>query len=896
MNRDSRRTLWAAASARLKALFKRSDFEAEMDEEIRFHIDKATERNVGTGMPLSEARRQALREFGGVERTKEQVRTETGVRLLQDLGKDLKQALRHLYRHPTFTFVVVCTIAVSIGINAAVFSGVHSVILRPLPFPESGELVRIFNSYPLTSAVRSGASPPDYFDRREFVGGLDDVALYSQSSFTRGGGEDRGQHTFSLWVTPSFFSVLRTTPALGRVFVYSDGSAADRREVVIGHKLWQTGLGQDPEVVGTDIILNGDTHTIVGVLPESFRFSNWDAQVFAPLKFSPEDRAEGTRHSDNFEMIGRLATGATAETVQSEILSLNRSLVADYSIDLRNVINDAGYTTVVRPYLADLTRDIRTPFFLMWAGALLVLVIGISNVTSLFLIRARSRSEEIASRMALGAGPFRILRQLLTESTVLAVFGGVLGLAIARWSLGLLDAFAVYEIPRIDQVSLNGVVLAWSLGAIGVMSCIAGFVPARRLLNNRGTSLLVGHRGGTDRGTSQLYRGLVSGQIALAFMLVMGAGLLVSSLRNLTSVDPGFDAENVVVAAITLPGASYPGPESRRQFVDQFLETVSAIPGVVSVATATQIPFSGTNERGPFSAEGSNREQGEPLTIGYRTFVSSDYFETLSIDVVAGRGFLPSDDHSSVPVAVIDERLATLLWPDSDPVGRRMWREAEVGASENALTIIGVVSSVKQNSLSEDSQPGAVYFSALQQPRGFFRVLAKTEGDRGEVWGNVQKQLTALDPDLILFWNDTMEESVGSTLILQRTPMQLLSVFAVVGLLLGILGVYGVMAYAVSRRRREIGLRMAIGSTGPQVASLIGREWVIIVGVGLSLGLLATLVSTRVLQGLLFGVEALDPWVLSGTVVTVVAATLVACYVPVRHALSIDPATALKGD
>jgi len=876
---------------RARALFGRR-FESELDEELRFHLEEATARNVRRGMSPEAARQAAKQSFGSVQVTKERVRGETGVRLLQDLAHDLKHALRGLRQRPGVAVIVVLTVAICIGANGAVFSVVHSIVLKPLPFPESDRLVRIFNSYPAAGIARGTNSVPDRYDRRDFIEALEDVALYTQRSFTLGG-EDGGRHTFSLNVTPSFFAVLRVAPAMGRVFDEAIEVADGPRPVVIGHELWVSQFGNDPAIIGKDAMLDGELRPIIGVLPESFRFSTWDAQIFSPLIFTPAERSDQARHAEGYEMIGRLMPGATVGAAQAEIDAFNQAAVSAYPADTRTLVMDAGYHTVVRSYLADLTRDVRRPFLLMWAGVLLVMVIAIANVTGILLVRVRARQGELATRMALGAGRARILRQLVTESTVMSLLGGAIGLVLAWWSLPLLGAFEVYEIPRADDVTMGPVVIIAMGVAALLLGLIAGLVPAI-LLGGRKRSLLQGHRGEVTVGAPLMQRALVSGQIALAFILIMGAGLLVASLRNLTAIDPGFDATGVIVNAISLPYHRYGTPEARLEFTRRFLTSVAGVAGVRSAAVASQLPFSGEERRGSIIGDGAARAEGEAIGVPYQTIVSAGYFGTMGIEILAGREFDARDEPGAARVVIADEALAALTWPDQDPLGRRFWQGEDEGDIADAYTVVGVVRAIRQNSLSADDAGGALYLPVAQSPLGFFRVVTKLDGEQATVWPQVHARAGSLDPELVLFWSDTMEGSIEASLILQRTPMQLLSLFGAIGLLLGTLGVYGVMAYSVGSRRREIGLRMAMGSTGWQVAQLIGREWSAVVGVGVALGVAGTFVSTRVIQSLLFETGPLDPQVLLGVLILVLAAAALACLAPVRRAVGVDSVTALR--
>jgi putative ABC transport system permease protein len=885
-------TRWlCAARERLSALISRRSFEADLDEELHFHLDQATARHIKRGLSRDDARREALRMLGNVESIKEEVRDETGVRPLQDFGRDVRQAFRQLVQRPGFSAVAITTIAICLAANTAVFSIVYSVLLKPLPFPESHRLVRLFNSYPNSGNPRTGSSVPEYFDRRELARTLDDVALYREESNTLGTAEG-GRHAFALRVTPSFFSVLRVSPALGRVFSDEQETPGARR-VIIGHALWQAAFGGRRDVPGTTARLDGVAYEVVGVLPESFRFSTWDAQVFTPLAFGPRDRSVEARHRDSFQMVGRLSSGATLEAAQAEIAALNAARLDDYPPELRRTVTDAGFSTVVRPYLADLTRDVRQPLLLLWSGVLLVLVIGTANIASLLLLRSRARVREIAVRVALGAGHFRIVRQLVTESMVLAAVGGALGLLLARASLRLLSAFEVYQIPRVDDVAIDWAVVAWTTAGVVMIGAVAGITAAWSVLR-RETGLGVWTSRANASGMSRAHRLLVSSQVAFALVLIMTAGLLTASLQNLLAVDPGFDEENVAVAALILPGSRYPTVRARVDFLQRTIDAVEAVPGVRRMAAASQLPFSGSGGRTGVVPEGVVVAPGDAIALPYHTAVTSGYFEALGVSIIDGRRFEAGDRDGAPRVAIIDEILARRYWSGTSAIGKRLWVGANAGDPADALTIVGVAEPIRHDSLRENELAGAVYVPLTQGSPGFVRFAVNFDGDRGAVWSAVRKTIAALDPALVPFWTDTLEASVGASLLLQRTPMQVLSGFAIVGLFLGVLGVYGVMAHEFGRRRREIAVRLAIGGSRGDIVSLMGREWILVVGTGVVVGLAGTVASSRLIASLLYDTGPLDPRVLSGALGALILAALVACLIPVRRAVRIDPAMALR--
>lgn len=878
---------------RVRVLLDRTRFEAELDEELRFHISEATRRNVEAGMTPKAAARLARQSLGGVEATKEHVRDETGVRLFQDVAQDLRFGVKTLAKRPAFSGALLATIAIAIGSNAAVFSVVKSILLEPLPFSAPEQIVRVFNNYPGNDLTRSTNSIRDFFDRQEGVESFEHVALYSEIAHTMGG-DDGTQHVFAMQVTPSFFSVFGGSPAVGGLFPPELVRGA-ANYAVIGDALWRSAFGADPGVIGTTVILNGASYELVGVLPEEFRFATWDAQIYTPMVFTPEARFGPARNSDRFHMVARLYPEASMETAQAELDALNATLIAGYAPDERAAAQSAGFHSEVRGYLDDLIGPIRRPLLLLWLGAVIVLVAGLANVTTLFLIRAAGRRSEISCRLALGASRSRVLRQLLTESLIVAVVGGVLGLALAVWSLGFLNAFDVYEIPRVDDVGLGwGVLLSGVLASLA-MGTFAALLPARGLLWGSTMQLGRGSRSDMSHKPSRVHHTLVGAQVAFSFVLIMTTGLLFESLRHLNAVELGFDPVGVAVGATNLPGSAYPDRAARVQFIQRLVDAVAAHPDVESAAVATQLPFSESEDRSVVFPDGVQAGGGDRSRSAYTTAVTPSYFQTMGIDLIEGQEFTRSDDLTSRLVAMIDEDLAGVMWPMESAVGRRVWVGENTGDLRDAYEVVGVVSSIRQNDLTGTQLPGAVYVPVAQRlSSSFFRIATSARGEAAGVPVIVQQAMGELDSALLYYWVDTMEGAVGGTLLFRRLPMRLLSGFAAVSLFLVILGVYGVTAHVVGSRTQELGLRMALGGTPSGVVSLLAREWTAVVVGGVGVGLLGTLVVVQVVRHLLFGTSALDPSVVVATMLLLVLVAGMAFLWPVRSAVRIDPATALK--
>lgn len=879
----------AACRARLSALFGRRRFEADLDEELQFHLDEAAARNVRRGLSWEDARRAAARQLGDVALTKEAVRDESGARAFQDLGRDLWHALRHLRRMPAFAVTAIATIAVCVATSTAVFSVVSAVLWAPLPYPEAGRLVRLYNSYPNVGFLRTGTSVPEWFDRRERATTLTDLALYRQESNTITTAEG-GRHAFALRVTPSFFTLLGATPALGRLFDDVAADTAGPPPLVVGHDLWQSAFGGRPDAINSIVVMDGTRYALIGVLPAHFRWPTWDAQVFTALRFGARDREVQARNTDEFEMLARLAPGATVEAATQEVNAINAAVLETYPADRARLIRGTGYTTVVRPYLDDLVRDVRQPMALLWMAALLVLAIGATNVTALFLLRAHARLREVHLRLALGASRFRILRQWLVESGLVAAAGGAVGLAGAVAALRLLGAFEVYEIPRVRDVSIGGPVWLWTVAVVVIVGALAGSLPAWSAVRRRGDLTREPSRTTTARPTWP-QRALVTSQIAFALTLAITAGLLVASLRNLNAVQPGFTAEGVSLAALILPGERYPTGAARVDATARLLAAIEAVPGVDRAAIASQLPFSGGDGRTGLAPEGASQPVGRSMAVPFHTIVSAGYFETMAIRLRAGRVFTDADRLGGPRVAIIDRALEQRYWPDG-ALNRRFWFGATQGPAKEAVTIVGVVDSVLQNSLRERESAGAIYSFSAQNPPGFFRLAVRFDGPAE--WPKVREQIAAVDRALVPFWRESLSDSVNASLLFQRGPMQLVGAFSVVGLFLGALGVYGVLAHEFGARRREIAVRLAIGGSHRGILALLWRRWSVLVVPGIAAGVAGALATSRLVESLLFETGLTDPMVIVAAVGVLVVSAAVAAVAPARRALAVDPALTLR--
>lgn len=817
------------------------------------------------------------------------------------LLRDLRYGLKLLGREKAFSLTVLLTLAVCIGANVMIFSVVHTVVLKPLPYPDSHRLVTVFNSYPGAGVERGSNGTIDYFQRRERIDAFEEVAIFQGSGATVGepGAIER---VSSMRVTPSFFTVLGADAALGRTFTEDEVEPGNDRKLVLTHGYWQEGYGGDPAILGREIRVDGRPYAVVGVMSEGFRVTGRpDTRFFEPIGFTERERTMDVWHSNNFQMFARLAPGASVEQARAQNEALNRALTEQWPVpNGAQILEDAGYHTEVALAQDDFIRDVRGTLYLLWAGAGFVLLIGCVNIANLILARSQVRAGELATRQALGAGRRRLSRQILTEAVLMSFVGSALGLGLGLVGIGALSTLGIDTLPRGSEVAVTGPVLGFTAALALGAGILFGAIPAFQILRS---DLNAVFRSETRTGTASrrammLRSALVTGQVALAFLLLRGAGLMFASFRAAVAVEPGFEPQGVLTGFVSLPSSRYPDGSARRQLVDELLRDVRALPAVEAASLTTQLPFSGNNSSSVVVPEGYTPQPGESLLSPYQTWVAPGYFEAMGIEVRAGRVFEPSDGPDAANVMVIDRWLADRYWPDSDPVGKRMITgEGVVSDSvpEEALfTIVGVVETVKQNDLTASGHTGAYYFSYRQSPnQGFLTLVARAGTEPASLTSAVRATLTRLDPELPFFGVKTMESRIEESLTGRRTPMLLLAVFAGVALFLAVVGIYGSLAYSVTQRTREMGIRMAMGSPPEKIFNLVVAQGLRVTLVGLILGGVGAFALAGFMRSLVYGVEPTSPGVMAGVAATLGVVGVLACAVPAFRATRVDPTTAL---
>jgi len=813
---------------------------------------------------------------------------------------DLKYGIRSLWRDKGFALTVLLTFSVCIAANAALFAIVNSVILRPLPVSDANSILIMSNEYPKAGVTGSNdSSSGDYFDRLREMTVFENQAIFRPRNQTV---ELNGspQQIRGMLVTPSWFKLLRVSPAFGRAFTEEEGEIGSDQKVILSYGLWQQLYAGDKSALGRELRISGRPFTIVGVMPPDFNFIDPDVRLWVPLAFTAEQKT--VHHSNNWYHIGRLKPGATLQQAQAQVNALNNANLERFP-EFKEILINAGFNTKVKPLQDMLTAGVKKTLYMLWGGAFLVLLIGGLNIANLALARLALRRKEMATRIALGAGRAQLMRQLILENLGLALLGGMGGIVLGAGLLRTLNAIGLEHFPRASEVHMDSVVVLASLALSLAAGVFVGLFPLAGISKIGISDALhedsrTGTTGKKSRSVRQL---LVAAQIGFAFALLVGAGLLLASFRLLLQVDPGFNPNGVVTASVGLPRARYPKGEVLRDFMNRALPAVRAIPGV-SLAGATEaIPLGGNHNDSVILAEGYQMKAGESLISPLNISVTPGYFEALGISMVRGRSFDDRDNENARRVVIVDERLAQHFWPDRDPVGLRMYMPGnakdflKIDEHTVWLTVVGVARTLRYENLDGSGAPvGAYYFPNSQQPASSFTFALKTPADPGSVVRALRSEIARLDPDLAVFDVHSMSERIDLSLSSRRTSMLLANAFGGVSLFLASLGIYGVLTYLVARRTREIGIRVALGSTRAGILKLVLWEGFQLVAIGLVLGVVAAASLQKALASEIYGVRPLDPLVLASVMALLAIVALAACAIPARRATRVDPIVALR--
>ena len=871
----------------------------DIDEELRFHIETRVDALVALGMTAEEARRRALAEFGDLGAAHSELTAidrdsharRARAEWWRDVAQDARVALRSYLRRPGFTAVVLLTMGLGIGANSAIFSVTEAVLLRGLPYREPEQLVHLWETKDGDPADLSEASYPDFADWRELTGVFSRVEGYNETNVTVSDGSGASR-AYGARVTAGFFTMLGVAPAAGRLFAAGEDGPGGSPVVIVSHDYWERQLGADARVIGTSVRIDDAPHTVIGVLPRGFHFAAvGDAQLWFPLDGSVQRRAERFNHWVN--VVARMQPGIDLETARSRMTALMGRLAAAWP-----ETND-GRGIHILPLRDAIVGPVRPALLVLFGAVVIVLLIACANVASLVLTRSVERAGEIAVRTALGASRARLVRQLVTENLLLALAGGVFGIWIAAQALSALLAFAsptmLDRMPALRDASVNAPVLGYSLALAAVAGIGFGLIPALAVTQGSTALLLRGARAGASRGRQRLRDALVAAEMACTLVLIVGATLLTRSLGELLRADPGFVADRVAAGRIALAGPRYREGVAQQRFFEDVMARVRPAPGAQWVGAVSSAPLQGGGTN-TFRVEGQAEPPASSRPEATMRAVAGDYFTAMGIPLRAGRAFTADDDSSARPVVMVSEALARRMFAEGAAVGGRVRFYA---FPDDAWTIIGVVGDVKTASLDAPPPP-TIYYTHLQGAANRMSIVAKARAgsDPSVLVGAIRDAAHAVDPTMAVYQTGTMDEQIQSSSAVgsRRYPLVLIAAFAIAALVLAVIGVYGVIAYSVAQRARELALRVALGARGTDVVRLVVRRGVALAAIGVAVGIPVALLLTRAMRSLLYGVSASDAatYVSVAALLTVVA--VLASYLPARRATRVDPALALRSE
>ncbi|MEO6568048.1 MAG: ABC transporter permease [Opitutaceae bacterium] len=864
--------------SKLKSLVGRKKLEAEMTEEMRAHLEMQTQVNRAAGMSSDEAGYAARRQFGGMEQLKEQCRDERrhGWLWLEHFAQDLRYAAGSLRRNPIFSLTAVLTLVLGLGATTTIFTLVDTVVWRPLPYAEPHRMVESFQFN--RQALRDWSEVQQVVDR---------IETYQPRSMVLSREMEATQIRADA-VSPGLIELLGRPPAIGRSFGKDDAVEGNQFVILLSHGFWQRHFGGDPEVVGRKITLDDRPYTVIGVMPRGFGFRRPSTAAWIPLLPATSESALKQR----VEMIARLRPGLGLEAARAAVTVLNRQL---------NQSHPQPETWGVGLMTLDQTRVNSGPrqMMMLTLGAVMfVLLIACANVANLLLVRATVRQREFAVRAALGAGRARLIRQVLTESLMLVAFGALGGLLLAQWAVQAIWRLAPEELRAltVNAVGIDWRVMTFAIGLVGLAALICGLVPALRASRLDANQTLGSARAATPtRGQRRWQQGFVVVQTALAFVLLVGAGLLLRGFLRVNAVSPGFEVHNLAALSLTLPSKRYPSPAQRQDFYERLRERVAGLPGVAETTLAVGVPPSG----GGFGVSADVEiEERPPQKLGPGEFlpfntVADDYFRVMRIPIVRGRSFDLQDVPGGPPAIIINDRMAGRFWPGADPIGQRV----RFSSRQPWMIVVGVAGDVKARGPSDENGNLEYYDSMRQRGYGAYSTLVvRTAGDPRQLDRTIRNEVTTLDPRLPIASFSPAERLMAETLAVPRFCLGLMTGFAGVALVLAAIGLYGVMSYTVAQRTQEIGVRIALGGAAGDIMALVTRSGLALTGVGLTVGILAAAGLTRFLQTMLFEISPLDPATFVGVAAILALIGIAACYVPARRAAKVDPVVALRSE
>ncbi len=873
---------------RLFGVFGSTRAERELSAEIESHLQLHVDDNIRAGMSPQEARRRAQIALGGVEGTKEAYRDRRGLPALESLVRDLRFGVRTLIKTPGFALAGVVILGLGIGVNSAIFTVVNAVVLKPLPYADADRIVRLWQTPPQASFSTPifAISPANFIDWEAQNQVFEHMAIY------RGGrrtltGHGEPEAIAVLQGSADFFAVLGVTPPIGRGFTRADDRAGGERTAILGDAFFRSRFGGDASIVGRTITLNRVPYTVIGVAPPSVRHLA-PADVWLPLYWTPEVVAERANH--NYRGVAKLRAGIDVARAQADMDAISKRLEAQYPEE------NQDWGALVRPLQDDLVGDARSALLLLLGAVVLVLLIACANLANLMLVRTHARAKEIAVRCALGAGRLRVIQQLLAEGLVLGAGGGLAGFAAAYYGVDLLIAAFGAALPRASEITVDTRVLLFTAGISMITGLVAAFVPAWQLTGrDANDALKTGPgRGNSPGGDGRVRSLLVVSEVALALMLLIGAGLLMRSLSGLRAVDPGFDASQTLTGTMMIPDAKYPTPEQRNQFFARVTEGVRRLPGVESVAWIDSLPFQGGSTQ-YIAVAGRPAMKDSELPVMAVRMISPGYFDTARIRMVSGRDFTDADGYGKPPVVIVSEGAARRFWPGEDPLGKRLTLTM---MTKQSAEVVGVVRDVKLNGLDETEAEAesAIYTPKAELAFGGSTILIRTRQEPRGLTRSLIAAVRAVDPEQPVLGIETMDDVVEESLGQRPFAMQLLGGFALLALTLASVGIYSVLAYTVRQRVREIGIRVALGAPTGGVLRLIVIEGLKPTLAGIALGLVLAALLVRVMTTLLFGVDQHDPGTFGAVTAIMILVGIVATLVPAWRATRVDPIVTLRAE
>lgn len=869
-------------------LLQRERVDRDLSEELEAYLEMLVESKVAGGLKPQDARRAALIELGGVDQVKERVREVRVGYFLGTVWQDLRYGVRTLLKSPAFTIVAVLSLALGIGANTAIFSVVNGILLRPLPYPESERMVAVWHTPPQESfpgMTRFSVSPGNYLDWKEQSRAFEQMAIYQYAGLSLSGGGDPVPVTGAS-VSSDFFSVLGIQVERGRAFSTEEEQQGREQVVILSHGLWQRAFGANPTLIGQTVTLNSRSFTVVGIMPAGFEFPA-EAELWVPLAWDAAEKQ--TRAIHDYLVVARLKREASLAQAQAEMSTISSRLEQQYPEA------NKGWGALVIPLKEDLVGDVRPALLVLFSAVGFVLLIACANVANLMLARGANRKKEIALRIALGATRGRIIRQLLCESVLLSVVGGLLGLLLAGWGGQLLVRLSAGSLPNSGEIGMDSWALGFTLLVSLIAGVLAGVAPAMQFSKNELSETLKqgSGRGGGSSVKQRTRKALVVCEVAMSLILLVMAGLMIRSFWKLQSVNPGFDTSNALTLSVGLSPTRYAEPQQQLAFHDRVLEQLKAQPGVVAVGSTTTIPLTGGGSRQPFTVEGRAAPPVSEQPLAQTRYVSPDYFRAIGIPLKQGRAFEDRDRDGAPQVVIISEAMARRFWPGQNPVGQRL--TASFHEKQGPREIVGVVGDVKSRGLDDDAA-ATMYLPFRQAPRPWITFVARTASDPQGFVQPVSRVVYAVDKEQALSSVRTMDQVLTESLSGRRFNMTLLMTFAGLALVLAAVGVYGVMNYSVMLRRRELGIRIALGARALDVLRLVLGQGLALTLIGVGVGMAGAYALTRLMASLLYGVTATDLVTFGSVSGVLILVGLLASFLPARRATKVDPMIALRSE